>query len=90
MVREPGELHRKTDSFPLARGDGPVYRVNYTTTYRFSPRPWGWSVRANTACLGLAVIPTLVGMVRVDGSNRVRMFRFPRGRGDGPTERKRE
>ena len=43
MVREAEDIARDADSFPHARGDGPVGVQSSVKADMFSPRPWGWS-----------------------------------------------
>ena len=43
MVREKCWENKGNNSFPHARGDGPMREKTYDGTKLFSPRPWGWS-----------------------------------------------
>src|SRR5271165_5281568 len=51
----------------------------------FSPHAWGWSVSAAWVSATNAVLPTRVGMVRVDDCGRASGLRSPHTRGDGPS-----
>ena len=49
-----------------------------------SPRAWGWSAERGAHGKAKIVVPTRVGMVRVDGRAHHRETRCPHARGDGP------
>ena len=52
----------------------------------FSPPAWGWSGSAGSFCGTGYVLPTRVGMVRVQGRINVSGKRSPHPRGDGPAQ----
>src|SRR5437867_11475039 len=51
----------------------------------FSPHAWGWSVCTRSASIDLIVLPTRVGMVRVDVERSENHVGSPHTRGDGPS-----
>ena len=53
----------------------------------FSPRPWGWSVLAQSHGHSWTVFPTPVGMVRFIAQVNAAKVGFPHARGDGPVYR---
>ena len=53
----------------------------------FSPRPWGWSVLSDTDSHPCGVLPTPVGMVRVNDGALNEKDCSPHARGDGPNFR---
>ncbi len=71
---------------PHPRGDGPPYHVHRFSLRGFSPPAWGWSAETIANGIGLDVLPTRVGMVRM--SNPITTFegRSPHPRGDGPPQ----
>src|SRR5271157_406738 len=66
------------------RGDGPPTPPSLVTTRVFSPRAWGWSAITCPASSGHLVLPTCVGMVRVQGPCGRVTRGSPHVRGDGP------
>src|ERR1700736_3341740 len=52
----------------------------------FSPPAWGWSVNGGKVNRTGMVLPTRVGMVRVDGRSALERYRSPHPRGDGPKD----
>jgi len=69
---------------PHVRGDGPLLRSAADQFWGFSPRAWGWSEAARALDLLAGVLPTCVGMVRLDISASPPFARSPHVRGDGP------
>src|SRR6266576_727631 len=69
---------------PHARGDGPQYAHWTNSDKPFSPRAWGWSVIAITPNSLRDVLPTRVGMVRLQTCWPLSCRRSPHARGDGP------
>ena len=51
---------------PHVRGDGPDARTLTSPSRTFSPRAWGWSVVLFPGSGTAGVLPTCVGMVRID------------------------
>ena len=70
--------------FPHARGDGPLDAYVHESIHRFSPRPWGWTVRDDLVSCRAVVFPTPVGMDRYSSRSLQRLASFPHARGDGP------
>ena len=64
MLGPKAILCTKCQSFPHARGDGPIEGKGADASKTFSPRAWGWSVMHDTYIGKTAVFPTRVGMVR--------------------------
>src|SRR5260221_13130510 len=50
----------------------------------FSPHTWGWSDLFESTILGETVLPTHVGMVRIQTTAGLEPGRSPHTRGDGP------
>jgi len=84
MVRCDACGGSKGERSPHVRGDGPLSPLLATSMLLFSPRAWGWSDPQMGAAAAIAVLPTCVGMVRVDGSARAINGCSPHVRGDGP------
>src|SRR5438093_1092117 len=72
-------------SYPHTRGDGPGKRQSTRRRWLLSPHAWGWSAGAAAFAGAGYVIPTRVGMVRMDRILRVLRRRYPHTRGDGPS-----
>ena len=85
MVRGQSGCRSGGENFPHARGDGPCARPDSGLGWRFSPRPWGWSVLFKFTTNGFFIFPTPVGMVRFPDIPDARPDHFPHARGDGPS-----
>ena len=84
MVRARCKSPCARTSSPHARGDGPLIAGLSVGGKVFSPRPWGWS-GSRWACPGRPrVLPTPVGMVRVNSTPSEARRCSPHARGDGP------
>ena len=66
------------------RGDGPFCHLDWYSDGGFSPRAWGWSDDPNGGPYTATVLPTCVGMVRVEFRQFLAMIGSPHVRGDGP------
>ncbi len=86
MVRNWLALVLMMMGFPHARGDGPTIRIALSSSKRFSPRPWGWSAKAQKTRRINNVFPTPVGMVRRGNVSTLPNDGFPHARGDGPVK----
>src|SRR5208282_4478612 len=84
MVRNRARLIPSPRRSPHACGDGPYCLANSLFLSAFSPRVWGWSVDVLHAHVGLGVLPTRVGMVRVSRETFIPTGRSPHACGDGP------
>ncbi len=89
MVRPDTTTVTEQNSFPHARGDGPLAGYLVASSGGFSPRPWGWSSHGAKGGHGGLVFPTPVGMVRIAPSQIPAAPSFPHARGDGPHLRER-
>src|SRR6185503_16290014 len=69
---------------PLSRGDGPVFRLTWGNLSRFSPLAWGWSGGIVITEDSDQVLPTRVGMVRLERGRQGELHCSPHSRGDGP------
>src|SRR5947207_923768 len=69
---------------PHSRGDGPAFRVHGPFAVLFSPLAWGWSVVRAVWTGAAHVLPTRVGMVRLEPVNPQLLCCSPHSRGDGP------
>ena len=87
MVRNwlPGGSWRRCS--PHACGDGPGFKELFGYLYAFSPRVWGWSGSTPRSLYALRVLPTRVGMVRVNEYCGTGKCRSPHACGDGPRPR---
>ena len=85
MFRTRSKNAPKPPSFPHARGDVPVLPICRGMVRKFSPRPWGCSVRADLDGVHHVVFPTPVGMFRVRNLPEKGACSFPHARGDVPT-----
>ena len=73
---------------PHPRGDGPEATGIRSGPKRFSPPAWGWSAPLRRPHIHPRVLPTRVGMVRLQTAARPGLRRSPHPRGDGPVNRK--
>src|SRR5581483_4483231 len=69
---------------PHARGGGPVQISSSESSKGSSPRAWGWTVGQDHLPVPLEVVPTRVGVDRVDGMAGLILVRRPHARGGGP------
>ena len=84
MVRDFIQWRHDSWGYPHARGDGPVTHRPQRSRRELSPRAWGWSALPYTRASPDNVIPTRVGMVRVENKSKDGWSRYPHARGDGP------
>ena len=84
MVRVFDSCFQLYGSFPHARGDGPYVLESSKQSFKFSPRPWGWSSNTEKNIVNNTVFPTPVGMVRLINFPLLQCNCFPHARGDGP------
>ena len=84
MVRAFCITARHSRCYPLARGDGPRAMNSSSVMNSLSPRSWGWSGKRLDRCNHWKVIPSRVGMVRLECRQSGSTYGFPRARGDGP------
>ena len=84
MVRNFTVGNAGGDGSPHVRGDGPRCFTTGDLPRLFSPRAWGWSENDRFPGFWDIVLPTCVGMVRIDASLHARGERSPHVRGDGP------
>ena len=84
MVRYGRILLDSAASSPHPRGDGPQIAQQRHPRLSFSPPTWGWSVFLYQVLATLAVLPTHVGMVRLNNQNWGGCWSSPHPRGDGP------
>ena len=70
---------------PHPRGDGPPIADIRSLFGACSPPAWGWSAAFSDYVDGFGVLPTRVGMVRVQASSRTVTGSAPHPRGDGPS-----
>ncbi len=84
MVRPTRIAWRLQDCSPHPRGDGPTFRIRFTSRRAFSPPAWGWSERGRLLPVAGKVLPTRVGMVRTGGPRTCERGCSPHPRGDGP------
>jgi len=69
---------------PHTRGDGPTATRPPTSRLRSSPHTWGWTAESMADVAVAQEFPTHVGM-DLDGCGaRMRAYRVPHTRGDGP------
>ena len=73
-------------SFPRTRGDGPRSIVIATANGWFPPHARGWTLGRAYAGYFLDVSPARAGMDLKGAGGWVWKNRFPRTRGDGPTD----
>ena len=84
MVRKNNTREESPVSSPHVRGDGPHVCNDASRQSKFSPRAWGWSGNRSIASRLALVLPTCVGMVRLESIHRPPETRSPHVRGDGP------
>ena len=84
MVQRAGVELPYTAGCPHARGDGPPVGSIGGFTPPLSPRTWGWSEIETLDKLLNPVVPTHVGMVRIESAYGYGQGRCPHARGDGP------
>ncbi len=84
MVRRTSPFHIRRLCSPHTRGDGPGRSAGITTRTTFSPHAWGWSELTFQRHGDQPVLPTRVGMVRVNGIGIKSGISSPHTRGDGP------
>ncbi len=84
MVRPTHATRAAPGSSPHVRGDGPSRDMSVSPPLAFSPRAWGWSDPRSPEGLLAEVLPTCVGMVRIETQVRGSGLRSPHVRGDGP------
>ena len=71
---------------PHPRGDGPLARAAIEEGGKCSPPAWGWSESDSLLCAAQYVLPTRVGMVRIQPPAAERDGGAPHPRGDGPVQ----
>ena len=69
---------------PHVRGDGPIRNSLAHDELPFSPRAWGWSAMSTNRTPHETVLPTCVGMVRIQPPRLWARASSPHVRGDGP------
>ena len=69
---------------PHARGDGPPCTPSHLCRLVCSPRTWGWTGFAEGLGEGRDMLPTHVGMDRVELAYYRGIAHAPHARGDGP------
>ena len=84
MVRRSPFNRRDQYRSPHVRGDGPACVSLSARLMKFSPRAWGWSGANAPSGFGAGVLPTCVGMVRLNRRGTKAQSRSPHVRGDGP------
>ena len=84
MVRRLAASGVPGRSCPHASGDGPGRGWKFRLVSWLSPREWGWSARAPRTRGTDRVVPTRVGMVRVNGAGAWAAASCPHASGDGP------
>ena len=84
MVRKAQRHGGRLLCSPHPRGDGPCFGSTPSPMRLFSPPAWGWSAEILPSIEASKVLPTRVGMVRVDPSIPFCGRRSPHPRGDGP------
>src|SRR5665647_1230046 len=84
MVRSWLEYCSAWNGAPHPRGDGPVTLARTNQVSLCSPPAWGWSEGGLIVVLGIGVLPTRVGMVRVRLVRGISQGSAPHPRGDGP------
>ena len=84
MVRTICHCTLEGTGSPHTRGDGPAGTMPTTTIKQFSPHAWGWSASRRPHSRPDRVLPTRVGMVRLDRRLTLAWQRSPHTRGDGP------
>ncbi len=86
MVPLKSKADRSTRRFPRTRGDGPPAQRSRSAGRRVPPHPRGWSQEAHHFRPSPCGSPAPAGMVPQGWPMSARSSRFPRTRGDGPTE----
>ncbi len=66
MVRSALSSSSGSSGSPHPRGDGPYREVPREILGQFSPPAWGWSVKMDLGNMIVLVLPTRVGMVRIE------------------------
>ncbi len=84
MVRKVWLMRSYKLSSPHTRGDGPPECWSIPVRNAFSPHAWGWSAGARVLQGEQQVLPTRVGMVRIEKGRGVVGGCSPHTRGDGP------
>ncbi len=84
MVRGSQRQTWNASGSPHTRGDGPDYGHETPVPDEFSPHTWGWSGDAAGIVKSFSVLPTHVGMVRVQTICATVKKCSPHTRGDGP------
>ncbi len=88
MVRQTARPALARNRSPHPRGDGPGNPRKNCFRRSFSPPAWGWSEILERGIVEGAVLPTRVGMVRVQGTRTGDRESSPHPRGDGPQPHK--